>query len=147
MFSRFLIAVDESETSQRAVDIVKRLARGSDLTVVLLHVYHIPGEMLGLADHMATSGRYLHNIREGLKQQAETLLEGLQTRLGDAVIRVERAIVEGRPGPTIVQAIEDHRCEAVVVGRRSRGAIQSLLLGSVSNYVVSHSRHPVLVVP
>ena len=39
-----------------------------------------------------------------------------------------------------------HDAELIVVGRRGRGAVKSLVLGSVSTYVLQHATCPVLVV-
>jgi len=53
---------------------------------------------------------------------------------------------EGQPGEAIVAAAESEGADLVVVGTHGRSVIGRLLLGSVSEYVVRHSRVPVMVV-
>jgi nucleotide-binding universal stress UspA family protein len=64
---------------------------------------------------------------------------------GDKADLVDRVLVEGPAGPAIID--NAHDAELIVVGRRGRGAVKSLVLGSVSSYVIQHARCPVLVVP
>jgi len=53
--------------------------------------------------------------------------------------------IHGAAGPTLVEVAND--ANLLVVGTRGRGAIQTGLLGSVSNHVVNHANVPVVVVP
>lgn len=55
--------------------------------------------------------------------------------------------VDGDPGPQICALADDLDVDVVVVGSHGRGPLASVLLGSVSNYVTHHCKHPVLVVP
>lgn len=60
--------------------------------------------------------------------------------------RVERIILDGRPGSAIVDQAREMAADLVVVGNRGHGTIESMLLGSVSREVVDHVRCSVLVV-
>jgi nucleotide-binding universal stress UspA family protein len=60
--------------------------------------------------------------------------------------RVERVILDGRPGSAIVDQAREMAADLVVVGNRGHGTIESMLLGSVSREVVDHVRCSVLVV-
>jgi nucleotide-binding universal stress UspA family protein len=147
MFSSIVVAVDESDDSDRVVEVVKRMATGTDLTVILVHAYHVPWELTGLASQVSADGRYLARVRANLVSAAETLLERHRKAIGEAAIRVEEVAIEGNPGQAIVEAARKYRGQAIVVGRRGLGRVERLLLGSVSNHVVRHAQCPVLVVP
>ncbi|GAA2760518.1 universal stress protein [Actinopolymorpha rutila] len=56
---------------------------------------------------------------------------------------VSRAVSDERPAPAILRQAED--AELVVVGSRSRSAVASVVLGSVSSAVAHHARCPVIV--
>jgi nucleotide-binding universal stress UspA family protein len=58
---------------------------------------------------------------------------------------VSARLLEGEPGHTLVAESKD--ATVVVVGRRGRGRLSRLLLGSVSRYVADHVDCPVVVVP
>jgi nucleotide-binding universal stress UspA family protein len=61
-----------------------------------------------------------------------------------------QARVEVSPGSawrTILDVADELDADCIVVGTRGVTAVQSALLGSVSNAVVHHSTRPVLVVP
>ncbi len=77
---------------------------------------------------------------------AEALIrKTVQAVAGDHADRVERVICESPAGNAIIDNARD--AELIVVGRRGLGAVRSLMLGSVSSYVVQHATCPVLVVP
>ncbi len=76
---------------------------------------------------------------------AELLGATVEAVAGSVADRVERVVVESPAGPAIID--NAHDAELVVVGRRGLGTVRSLVLGSVSGYVVQHANCPVLVVP
>jgi nucleotide-binding universal stress UspA family protein len=79
-------------------------------------------------------------------EDAEKLLRNtLDAVAGDAAGGIDRVVVEAAAGPAIIE--NAHDAELIVVGRRGHGAVRSLVLGSVSSYVVAHATCPVLVVP
>lgn len=82
-----------------------------------------------------------------------SMVEDAEAILRDAVepmralhpdVPVETRVVGGHPAPTLVE--ESERARMVVVGSRGHGEFVGSLLGSVSEYCVSHAHCPVLVV-
>jgi len=62
-------------------------------------------------------------------------------------VPVERRVVEELPARAILDAAEAVDAQMIVVGTRGRGGLKGLLLGSVSQKVLSHAHCPVVVVP
>ncbi len=63
----------------------------------------------------------------------------------DEALRTELLVVQGSPGPALVEAGADARL--ITVGTRGYGAVADTLLGSVSCHVVGNASVPVVVVP
>lgn len=83
---------------------------------------------------------------DSLRREAEELLRAtVEAVSGEGADRVDRVVAEGPAGQVIIENAAD--AEMIVVGSRGRGAIASVVLGSVSTYVVQHAHCPVLVVP
>jgi nucleotide-binding universal stress UspA family protein len=74
----------------------------------------------------------------------ELLRSTVKAVAGDKAELIDLVVVESPAGPAIID--NAHDAELIVVGRRGRGAMKSLVLGSVSSYVVPHAICPVLVV-
>jgi nucleotide-binding universal stress UspA family protein len=56
-------------------------------------------------------------------------------------------LARGPVWQAILAAGDEYDAVAIILGRRGLGGIKSLLLGSVSNAVVQHSKRPVVIVP
>jgi nucleotide-binding universal stress UspA family protein len=59
---------------------------------------------------------------------------------------LETVTLEGAPRPVIVNSATDLRCQMIVMGTHGRSGLAHLLLGSVAEYVVRHSKVPVLTI-
>ena len=62
---------------------------------------------------------------------------------GAAPVEVTRVVEEGEPAPALVRRSKD--AVLLVVGSRGHGAFVGMLIGSVSQYCVTHAHCPVLV--
>lgn len=67
----------------------------------------------------------------------------LDTALGKGRERVSSSVVEGHPARVLLDAAAD--AELLVVGNRGHGGFVGMLLGSVSEQVITHATCPVLV--
>jgi nucleotide-binding universal stress UspA family protein len=53
---------------------------------------------------------------------------------------------DGRPAAVIGSVADEEEADLVVVGRRGRGGVAEMVLGSVSHELSHHCKHPVLLV-
>ena len=136
-----MIGVDGSEAAKEALQygLHEASIRGTRVRAV-----HAWGHMLAIP---ATGpGVLAATDATPFREEAESLLrDTLDAVAGDAADRIDRVLVEAPAGQAIIENARD--AELIVVGRRGHGAVRSLVLGSVSSYVVGHATCPVLVVP
>lgn len=84
--------------------------------------------------------------REALRRSAQAVQEEALERVTVPVgVLVSTQVVEGDPGPVLVEAARTARL--LVVGSRALGYVRAALLGSVSRYCAHHAAVPVVVVP
>ena len=140
-FSRILVAVDRSESSNRAVEHAAMLAKVHDAHLTILHV----NEPLAAAPetHIA-----LNAIQAAAEDRANEFLSSLAAKVqANYGIKSETMWRIGHPVKVILDVAESSPLtDLIVVGSRGLGGFKEMLLGSVSHAVVNHSRVPVLVV-
>lgn len=146
MYTRILVAVDGSETSERAFDCALQLARTNGAQLQALYVIDNP---IIAYDAYGYDPTILRNacIKEGERLMA------------DALARMERDNVAGVPrivdvapiGEDISERIRisanEFNADLLVLGTHGRRGFRRLFLGSVAERVVRSSRVPVLLVP
>jgi nucleotide-binding universal stress UspA family protein len=139
--ARVVVGVDGSECSQRALNWAAEAAelRGARLEVV--YTYEpVPGvEIVGSA---ARVGELSSAAELEARALVATMLDAIEA---DDDLRTEGHAIPGvDPARTLVERSEG--ADLLVVGSRGRGALRSVLLGSVSHTCVHHAGCPVVIV-
>ena len=140
---KILLPVDGTELSLHETRFALQLLReGLKASFVLVNVQE-PASFY----EMVTADS--PELIEGAALEAgEDLMAPSARLLTDACVAYESAVVQGDPAQAMVELIEQHHCDMVVMGSRALGPIRRMLEGgSVSQRLVQSSPVPVLLVP
>ncbi|WP_028602263.1 universal stress protein [Ottowia thiooxydans] len=86
-------------------------------------------------------------IENAALEAAEDLMAPSASMLRDAGVSYETAVISGDPAPAMLELIEIHGCDMVIMGSRALGLIRRALEGgSTSERLVQDSPVPVLLV-
>lgn len=143
MYKHILYPTDGSPAAENVLKHVIDLAQKFEAEVTVLHAY----EFLEVIPVYETTYAYLDELESYLEGQSKEIATRVEQKFVDAGIKAHTAVIKGDPGYSILNAIDEHKCDLVVMGSRGLGPIQRFLLGSVSNYVVNHAKCPVMIVP
>jgi nucleotide-binding universal stress UspA family protein len=141
--SRIVVGVDGSEHSEAAINWAVRMAKGMGSEVVA--VFAIAPPVVFDTGFMAPipQPQFDPEWRAEMKKE----FEGQWCkRLQDAGVRYRTVMEDGRPASVIAQVADSTDADVIVVGRRGRGGVAELVLGSVSHELVLHSKRPILLI-
>ena len=141
---RILVATDGSPGANRAVDAAARLAKATATNLVILTIggNNISGAELR---RLATVGGDLSKTLVASANQVLSKARKRALRIGVGDVKLQTGW--GDPAETIIDAVRRGKVDILVVGRRGRGRLSALLLGSVSQKVTSLAPCIVMVVP
>lgn len=141
MFQNVLVAVDGSADAEHARLQAVDLAKAEKARLTLFTAVQPPPPTLYVS---ASSAVLLTDLAEAARVQAEKVLRTAAERTpGD--ILASSVLSSEPPRPAIIQQVESGHHDLVVMGSRGLGELGSMLLGSVSHYVLHHSPVPVLI--
>jgi len=141
--NQLLVAVDGSENSNRAIDAAATLAKITTAKLLVMTV----GHELASRD-ISQLARAEGGLGEAYECVHGQILQHAKTRaLAKGAPAVEVQLGWGDPAETIIEAARRTKADLLIVGRRGRGKLASLLLGSVSHTLVSLAPCIVAVVP
>ncbi len=137
-----LVPVDGSENSIRAARFAMVMAEAMKIGVRMFYVFPAASvEVIGIA------GMSRADIDQAAQAAAQRAFDKTREGVGSAMIdRVEEETSIGDPAEEIIRFTEDDHTVMVIIGRRGLSRMRSLMLGSVSDKVLRHSKSPVTVI-
>ena len=132
---RIVAGIDGSPSSLAALEWAARQADLTGSALVVVATWHLPSGYAVAAfnddyDPAADMQRVLDDSLPSIQQRHHTL-------------RVTGQVIEGYPGPALVDASRD--ADLLVVGCRGHSELADIILGSVGMYCATHAHCPVLV--
>lgn len=144
MVYNILLPFDSSANSIKALNFVKDLAFKLNAKVFLLSVFESPS--LLLMNPYEITPDILNEIESNFKTNINNIIEKSIKELQKAGISTEVITLKGDAGLLIVETANEKECTFIVMGSRGLGKLKSLLMGSVSNYVLNHANCPVMII-
>ena len=138
----YLVAIDGSAGSRRALEVALRLAKGAGAAL----------EGVTVEDYRGTAGK-LRNPKEvvrvmrKVRESCDTLVERARQRAAAAGVEARSRVLDSdEPAATIVGYAASRRKDLILLGSRGRSGARRFLLGSVAERVVRMAPCTVVVV-
>lgn len=143
-FKKILVPYDGSDHAKKALAEAISIAKTCENAKLFIAtvVYPVPSTVVIAEEHAfvfdAERNTESMRIKETTQKEVMDLLpEGISYELLFNI---------GNPGSVLLSLAKENDCDLIVMGSRGRGALKSLLLGSVSAHLVSNAHCPVLVI-
>ncbi len=143
MYKRILVPIDGSPASNLGLEEGIKLAKDQNAALRLLHVLN---EWLMISPDSV--GANPADIQQELRAAGDSLLNEADARARAAGVTATSALIEqlGSPvGAAILKHAEAWPADLIVCGTHGRRGVRRLVLGSDAEYIVRHTRIPVLL--
>jgi len=142
---KILLAIDGSPCSDAAVEEVARRPWPAGSLVKVLTALETP--MPPTPEAWAIPLNYFEEMDAALRKQGENIVNrALQKLKFNKTLTADAVLVPGAPRPVILDEAESWKADLIVLGSHGYTAWKRLLLGSVSQAIVSHAKCSVEVV-
>lgn len=144
MYKHLLVPIDGSKLSEKAVSRAVELARATKGRVTLMHVvpdYPLQVYAEGVSVGMVSRREYTKTMKE----EAGKLLDRTAAKIKDVEVGTLQSMGNA-PWEAILAGAKKAKADTIVMASHGRRGLASLLLGSETTKVLTHSKLPVLVV-
>ena len=142
-FKKILVPYDGSEHGKRALKQAVAMAESSENTV--LYIASIDEDVSALSVNNLERAYINEQLKAVNYSPASINLKDAQAMI-PAAVKAEYLRKTGDAGPLLDTLAKEHECDLIVMGSRGLSALNSFLLGSVSNYMLTHAECPVFIV-
>lgn len=136
-----LIPVDFSASSCESIRHARAVAPHAHLT--LLHVFEVPFE--GHMRYASVDDDVIQHYRENARWEAKRKIDELVDQAGLPPYTCGTVVVHGDPTLRITEQEKVQAADLIVMGKHGESALEELLLGSVTKYVLAESQCDILV--
>ena len=145
MYQRILVPFDGSATSSRGLDEAIGIATLTGASLRLIHMLDI----LDFTNGFETAAIYTDHVIPFMRRTGEEILQGGKARAENAGVRADTVLLEGMKTRLCDAVAEQARAwgaELVVIGTHGRRGVGRMLLGSDAEQIARTSITPVLLV-
>lgn len=137
MYTRILVAIDDSSTSAKALDEAVNLARVLGAALCIAHV----ADEGPITQHGMGLGTYIDidKVKAEIRQGGNSLLDAAQAKAAAQGLQAERILIEStrrRVAEALADAVQAWGADLVVIGTHGRRGFERLLVGSVAENLV-----------
>jgi nucleotide-binding universal stress UspA family protein len=143
MGQHVLVPVDGSSQADKAFEYA--LQNLPDPEITLLHVVN-PVSAFTYADDEYFDIESFEAEQKRRRGRAEDLFEEYREQAADHGLEVETVVATGKPAKQILQTVEDHDVDHIVMGSHGRSGVGRVVFGSVAEAVTRRSPVPVTTV-
>ena len=133
-FEKILVPLDGSKNSLKALETAVHIASENEASLTAVHVIHTLSEKTGSKQKVGED-----EVPPSFILQAKKL--AIKNK-----IPFSSRVLTGDPGHAIIEYINTHGTDLVVIGARGRSLFKTIFLGSVSSYVLHKSKIPVMLI-
>jgi len=139
---KVLIALDYDATSKKVAVEGYSLAQSMNAETILLHVI---SELPVYYSDSNYNHEFKVDMLGDLNKTTQAFLDKTKKQLGDE--DVQTVIMEGEIADTILKTAKELGANIIVMGSHSRKWLESIILGSQAEDVLTNTPIPVLIVP
>jgi len=140
VFANILVAIDGSEASQRAF---ARAVEEAKVWNAKLHVAYVVES--GLFSSLPADNTVEIMFRV-LEKEGKEVLEKAKKYAADKGVTILMHMKQGHAGSEVTSLADKEKADLIVVGSHGKSQADRLLIGSVSTFVVTHSKVTTMVV-
>jgi len=148
---KVLVAIDYNPSAEKVAKKGLELAIAMNAEALLLHVisdlnYYITDRydpIMGF-DGFMNQEYLLENPVQNLNQESENYLKSIKKHLKNESIKT--VTLEGDAADSIIEYVEKEKIDYIVMGSHSKGFLEDIFMGSVTQKVLHHSTIPLLIV-
>jgi nucleotide-binding universal stress UspA family protein len=143
---KLLVATDGSESGERAVTFAIALAQAHESTIEFCDAVDLDGALLSCCTTQGESALMMPLVG-ALDDNGRTVGDLARARARAAGIASISSVLNGRSVNAILDCVNDHHFDAIVVGTAGKVGLERIFSGSTADGVVRRSTIPVFVVP
>jgi nucleotide-binding universal stress UspA family protein len=145
MFKNVLIPTDGSALSRKAISAGVALAKELGATVTAYHGLEVFQPYV-FGDGTVVDTATMSAFEERAREQAQKYIDEVEKACKKAGVPFDFIMTKpATPYEGIIAAARKKKCDCIFIASHGRGELASLILGSVTQKVLAHSKIPVLV--